>query len=602
MFLRSTNRKKDGKDHRYFSVVENRRLSSGKTAQRTVLYLGEVNDKQESSWRKTLEVFDEGRQSSGNLSLFPEDREIPVDAVDALQVKLSGLELRRPRAFGNCWLACQTWRQLELDHFWQQRLPDGREAVSWEKVLQLLVVNRLIDPGSELRVHRHWFLHSAMDELLGVDFAVAEKDRLYRCLDRLLDHKQDLFVWLRQRWVDLFQADFEVLLYDLTSTYFEGAMEDNPKAKRGYSRDKRPDCLQVVIALVVTPDGFPLAYEVMNGNTSERTTLRGFLDKIENTYGKAKRMWVMDRGIPTEEILAEMRDPSRPMSYLVGTPKSKIKQHEKKWLELPWRKVRDSVEVKLFEQDGELYVLAKSEGRQLKEIAIRRKKLVRLLRKLRAMRHSLPTRDQLMMRIGAAKSEAGRAFSFVQIQLPEARQPVTRESFRFSVDKSKLKEAELRDGHYLLRSNADGEDPAVLWTRYVQLTQIEAVFRSLKSELGIRPVYHRLEHRVDAHILVAFLAYCLQVTLKNRLRLQAPGLTPAAVLDKLSAIQMIDVWVPTVDGRWLILPRYTQPEKDTLLLLQKLHLELPAQPSPRITSLASAAQATGSRSASSDLW
>ena len=592
MFLRSTNRKKDGKDHRYFSVVENRRLSSGKTVQRTVLYLGEVNDKQESAWRKTLSVFDEDRQCSDNLSLFPEDREIPADAVDALQVRLSGLELRRPRAFGNCWLACQTWRQLELDRFWQQRLPDGREAVSWEKVLQLLVVNRLIDPGSELRVHRHWFLHSAMDELLGVDFAVAEKDRLYRCLDRLLDHKEDLFVWLRQRWVDLFQADFDVLLYDLTSTYFEGAMEDNPKAKRGYSRDKRPDCLQVVIALVVTPDGFPLAYEVLDGNTSERTTLRGFLDRIEATYGKAKRMWVMDRGIPSEEILAEMRDPSRPMSYLVGTPKSKLKQHEKKWLQLPWQKVRDSLAVKLFEQDGELYVVAKSEGRQQKEIAIRRRKLVRLLRKLRAMRNNLPTRDQLMMRIGAAKSEAGRASGFVRIQLPEAQQPVTRESFRFSVDKSKLKEAELRDGHYLLRSNADGEDPAVLWTRYVQLTQIEAVFRSLKSELGIRPVYHRLEHRVEAHILVAFLAYCLQVTLKNRLMLHAPGLTPAAVLDKLSAIQMIDVWVPTVDGRWLILPRYTQPEKDTLLLLEKLQLELPAQPPPHITSLPCAAQAT----------
>jgi transposase len=583
MFLRSTNRRKDGKDHRYFSVVENRRLSSGKTAQRTVLYLGEINDKQESSWRKTLEVFDEVKQSSTNLSLFPDDREIPADAVDALQVKLSGLELRRPRAFGNCWLACQTWRQLELDRFWQQRLPDGRETVSWEKVLQLLVVNRLIDPGSELRVHRQWFLHSAMDELLGVDFVVAEKDRLYRCLDRILEHKQELFVWLRQRWADLFQADFEVLLYDLTSTYFEGAMEDNPKAKRGYSRDGRPDCLQVVIALVVTTDGFPLAYEVMDGNTSDRSTLRGFLDKIETIYGKAKRMWVMDRGIPTEEILAEMRDLSRPVAYLVGTPKSKIKQHEKKWLELPWRKVRDSVEVKLFEQDGELYVLAKSEGRQLKEIAIRRKKLARLLRKLRAMRRSLPSRDQLLMRIGAAKTEAGRAFGFVHIQLPDARQPVTRESFRFSVDKNKLNEAELRDGHYLLRSNVSGEDPAVLWTRYVQLTQIESVFRSLKSELGIRPVYHRLEHRVDAHILVAFLAYCLQVTLKHRLMLHAPGLTPTAVLEKLSAIQMIDVYVPTVDRRWLILPRYTQPEKDLLLLLGKLHIELPAQPPPRIT-------------------
>ena len=591
MFLRSTRRKKDGKDHRYFSIVESHRLSSGKMAQRTVLYLGEVNDQQAVAWRKSLEVFDEGGQSSLTLSLFPEDREIPPDAADGLRVKMSGLELRRARAFGNCWLACELWRELGLDGFWQQRLPDGREAVSWEKVLQLLVVNRWIDPGSEWRVHRQWFLGSAMDELLGVDFAVAEKDRLYRCLDRILEHKPELFVWLKQKWADLFHADFEVLLYDLTSTYFEGAMEENPKAKHGYSRDGRPDCLQVVIALVITPDGFPLAYEVMDGNTSDRTTLRGFLDKIENMYGQAKRMWVMDRGIPSEAILAEMRNPARPMSYLVGTGKGKIKQYEKKWLDLPWHKVRDSVEVKLFEQDGELYVLAKSEGRQRKEIAMRRKRLARLLRKLRAMRRSLPSRDQLLMRIGAAKTEAGRAFGFVKMQVPDAKQPVTRESFRFTVDQNKLKEAELRDGHYLLRSNLTGADPAVLWTRYVQLTQIEGAFRSLKSELGIRPIYHHLEHRVDAHILIAFLAYCLQVTLKNRLWLHAPGLTPTAVMEKLATIQMIDVWIPTVDGRWLILPRYTQPEKDTKILLQKLKLELPTQPPPRITANFSAAEA-----------
>jgi transposase len=591
MFLRSTRRKKDGKDHRYFSIVESHRLSSGKMGQRTVLYLGEVNDQQAGAWRKSLEVFDEDQQSSRTLSLFPEDREIPEDAVDGLQVKLSGLELRRARVFGNCWLACELWRQLSLDGFWQQRLPDGREAVSWEKVLQLLVVNRWIDPGSEWRLHRQWFLSSAMDELLGVDFAVAEKDRLYRCLDRILEHKQELFVWLKQKWADLFHADFEVLLYDLTSTYFEGEMEENPKAKHGYSRDGRPDCLQVVIALVITPDGFPLAYEVLDGNTSDRTTLRGFLDKIENTYGQAKRMWVMDRGIPSEAILAEMRNPARPMSYLVGTGKGKIKQYEKKWLDLPWHKVRDSVEVKLFEQDGELYVLAKSEGRQRKEIAMRRKRLARLLRKLRAMRRSLPSRDQLLMRIGAVKTTAGRAFGFVKIQVLEVGQPVTRESFRFTVDKNKLQEAELRDGHYLLRSNLTSADPAVLWTRYVQLTQIEGAFRSLKSELGIRPIYHHLEHRVDAHILIAFLAYCLQVTLKSRLWLHAPGLTPTAVMEKLAAIQMIDVWIPTLDGRWLILPRYTQPEKDTKILLQKLKLELPTQPPPRITANSSAAEA-----------
>src|SRR6267143_961175 len=591
MFLRGTKRKKDGKVHRYFSVVENRRLATGGTAQRTVLYLGESNDKQEEAWRESPTVFDEDRKQYTTMSLFPDDHGIPTGVSNGIQVRLSELELRRPRVFGNCWLACELWRELGLDRFWQERFAEGRESIGWEKVLQLLVVNRLIAPGSEFHVHRHWFLSSAMDELLNSDFAVAEKDRLYRCLDRILEHKQDVFTFLRKKWADLFHADFEVLLYDLTSTYFEGEMEQNPKAKHGYSRDGRPDCLQVVIALVITPDGFPLAYEVMDGNTSDRTTLRGFLDQIENTYGQAKRLWVMDRGIHREAIVAEMRKPARPVSYLVGTGKSKIKQYEKKWLDLPWHKVRDSVEVKLFEQDGELYVLAKSEGRQRKEIAMRRRRLARLLRKLRAMRRSLPSRDQLLMRIGAAKTAAGRAFSFVKIQVPDAQQPVTRESFRFTVDKNKLQEAELRDGHYLLRSNLTGADPAVLWTRYVQLTQIESAFRSLKSELGIRPIYHHLEHRVDAHILVAFLAYCLQVTLKNRLWLLAPGLTPTAVMEKLATIQMIDVWIPTVDGRWLILPRYTQPEKDTKILLEKLKLVLPTQPPPRIRANFSAAEA-----------
>jgi transposase len=582
MFLRSTQRKKDGKTHRYFSIVENRRLPGSRVVQRTVLYLGEINDQQQAAWRNTLKVFDEDEQDYRTMSLFPDDREVPSDVLDSIQVKLSGLELRRPRSFGACWLGCELWQQLGLDEFWQQRLPEAREAVSWEKVLQLEVVNCLIDPGSEFRLHRQWFVDSAMDELLETDFAVAAKDRLYRCLDRVLPHKQELFVWLKQKWADLFHSDFEVLLYDLTSTYFEGEMEQNPKAKRGYSRDKRPDCLQLVIALVVTTDGLPLAYEVMKGNTSDRTTLPGFLKKIEDTYGKAKRVWVMDRGVPSEAILKDMRDPERQTFYLVGTPKSKINQHEKKWLDLPWQKVRDSVEVKLYEHQGELYVLAKSGGRQAKENAMRRKRLVRLLRKLRAMRKSLPKRDQLLLRIGAAKKEAGRAFGFVKIQMPPAGQAVTRETFSFEVEKAKLKAAEQRDGHYLLRSNLTGEDPAVLWTRYVQLTQIESVFRSLKSELSIRPIRHQLEHRADAHVLIAFLAYCLQVTLKNRLMLHAPGLTPAAVFEKLATIQMVEVWIPMVDGRWLVMPRHTQPEKDVQALLNQMRITLPSQPPPRI--------------------
>jgi transposase len=580
--LKIHRRKKDGKEHRYFSIVESRRVSRQRVVHRTVVYLGEINDSQQAAWRKTLEIFDEDQKNYSTMSLFPDDREIGASEVDALRVKLDAMQLERPRAFGGCWLGCELWRQLKLEEFWQNQLPEGREEVPWEKVLRLLVVNRLLDPGSEFRVHRQWFDQTAMAELLGTDFAVAEKDRLYRCLDRVLEHKQELFQHLRQRWQDLFATHFEVLFYDLTSTYFEGEAEGIEKAKRGYSRDHRPDCLQVIIALVITPEGFPLAYEVMDGNTSDRTTLRGFLQRIEKTYGTARRVWVMDRGIPTEALLKEMREPSRQIFYLVGTPKGRVKQHEKKWLDLPWQQVRESVQVKLYEHEGELYVLAKSEGRQAKENAIRRKRLARLLRKLRVMRKSLPKRDQLLLRIGAAKKEAGRAFGFVTIGVPKADEEVTRKTFTFATDKKKLQKAEQRDGHYLLRSNLTSEDPGVLWERYVQLTQIEAAFKTMKSELGLRPIYHQLGHRVDAHILVAFLSYCLLITLKNRLQALAPGLTPRAVLETLASIQMLDVTFPTTDGRRLIMPRYTQPTPEQKLLLHQLQLCLPDQPPPRI--------------------
>jgi hypothetical protein len=390
MFLRCHKRIKGGKEHRYYSIEESRRLHSGRVVQRRVLYLGEINDSQQAAWRKTLEVFDEQQQRYQTLSLFAEDRPVPAEAIDSVQVKLSEMQLRRSRPYGNCWLACELWKQLQLDRFWEQKLAGGREDVGWAQVLQLLVVNRLIDPGSEFRLHRQWFDQSAMDVLLGVDFAVAEKDRLYRCLDRILEHKQELFLHLERRWKNLFDTRFDVLLYDLTSTYVEGEAEQNPKAKRGYSRDGRPDCKQVIVALVITPEGFPLAYEVMDGNTSDKTTLRGFLSKIEALYGKARRVWLMDRGIPTEAILAEMRDPERQMFYLVGTSKARVSKYEKHWLDLPWQKVRDSVEVKLFSRDGELYVLAKSEGRQQKEIAIRRKKLARLFEEIARHAAQLP--------------------------------------------------------------------------------------------------------------------------------------------------------------------------------------------------------------------
>jgi len=581
MFLRAHKRFKNGKQHRYFSIVENRRVAGGKAVQRTVLYLGEINDSQQAAWRKTLDVFDEARSESRQLSLFPDDRRLPDDALDAVQVRLSQMQLRRPRAFGDCWLGCWLWRQLQLDGFWDDRLGKGRGDVPWAKVLQLLTVHRLIDPGSEFRLHRQWFDRSAMDELLGVDYRAAAKDRLYRCLDRLLDHKEDLFGHLRRRWQDLFHAEFDVLLYDLTSTYFEGLCRQNPKARHGYSRDGRGDCRQVVIALVVTPEGFPLAYDVLPGNTADHTTLREFLAKIEATYGRARRVWVMDRGIPTEAVLAEMR--SAGVDYLVGTPRSQLSKLEADLLQRPWLQARDGVHVKLLPQEGELYVLARSQDRRKKERAMRRRKMRKLLDGLSRLRANCRSRDRLLERLGALKGQAGRAARLVEITVPPQGRRVTGENFHFKLNRQAYRAAARRDGSYLLRTTLDADDPRALWEQYIVLTEIEAAFKCLKSDLAIRPIHHQLEHRVEAHVFVAFLAYCLMVTLRQLLHPHAPGLTAKATLETLSTIQMVDVWLPTTDGRWLVMPRHTQPEPEQKMLLSCLGLTLPPQPPPRIT-------------------
>ncbi len=585
MFLRHNTRKKDGKVHRYFSVVENRRLRAGHTIQRTVLYLGEINDTQQAAWRKSLEVLDETSQSTQPVCLFPEDRDIPPDVLNGLQVKLSALTLQRPRVFGDCWLACRLWDELQLGQFWRQRLADGKAEVPWFKVLELLTVRQRVVPGSKWHLHRQWFLSSAMDQLLDEDFAVAAKNRLYECLDRIDTHRTALFTHLQARWKDLFGATYDLLLYDLTSTYFEGEMEQAPKAKYGYSRDKRSDCRQVVIAVVLSAEGFPLAYEVMPGNTSDKTTLKAFLEKIQTQYGQARRIWIMDRGIPTEESLAQMRQSDPPVGYLVGTPRGRWDQFKDEFEKVPWQKLRDNVEVKLLCQEKEIYVLAKSQGRREKERAIRRKKLARLLRTLRGLRRTRQhpwKRDTLLHKLGAAHQEAGRAWSFVKITVPQARQPVSRDTFGFQLLKDKLQDAEQRDGHYLLRGFGAGEEAAPLWERYMQLTEIEAAFKTLKSDLQLRPVRHHVQLRIEAHILVCFLAFCLSVTLRKRLQAHAPGLTPRAVLETLSGILMIDVHLPLADGRQLVMPRFTQPEEEHRLLLEKLGWDLPPQPPPRI--------------------
>jgi transposase len=583
MFLRHKLRRKDGKLHRTWSIVENRRVSGGRTVQRHVLYLGEINDAQRAAWCRTIEAFDESGRPSGQIALFPEDRTPPALDCDVVQVRLSGLRLHRPRQWGACWLACQVWEQLQLDDFWSPRLPPSRQGTRWLNVLKTLVAYRLIDPGSEWRLHRRWYEQSAMGDLLGEDFALAGKDTLYRCLDKLLVHKRDLFGFLQQRWQTLFQANFEVLLYDLTSTYFECDPPEAGKRRFGYSRDKRSDCVQVVIALIVTPDGLPLAYEVMPGDTADKTTLRAFLARIEAQYGKAARTWVMDRGIPTEAILAEMRACETPVHYLVGTPRGRLSKLERDFLAQPWAQVREAVAVKLVEQDGEVYVLARSDSRRDKEQAMRRRRLKRLIKRLHELRRQTLSRDQLLLKLGAARKEAGpAAWRLLDVVLPGNDQPVTPETFCFRLNWQRLREARRREGSYLLRSNMTGGDPARLWSFYLQLVEIEQAFKELKGDLAIRPIFHQTDARIDAHIFVAFLAYCLQVTVKQRLRPLAPGLTPRSVLEKMAAMQMVDVHVPTTDGRTIVLSRHTEPDADQALLLHQLKLTLPAQPPPRI--------------------
>jgi transposase len=587
MYLRCNRRLKDGKEHRYWNIVESKRCAGGKVVQRQVLYLGEINDSQQQAWCRVIEAFDEQSQQRTQLALFPAEKELPAHAEGfGVQVHLEAMELSRPRQYGACWLACDLYEQLALDQFWQDRLPDSREGRCWRHVLQTLVCYRLIDPGSEWRLHRLWFDTSAMGDLLGEDYGLVEKNALYRCLDKVIEHKQALFNHLTERWQGLFGAKFDVLLYDLTSTYFESSRPDdeNDKRRYGYSRDKRSDCVQVVIALVVTPEGFPLAYEVLAGNTSDRTTLKEFLNKIETQYGKAERIWVMDRGIPTEEVLSEMRHSDPPVYYLVGTPKGKLSKLEQELLSLCWQAVRPGVEVKLLAHEQELYVLAKSVDRVNKERAMRRRQLRALLKRLKELNAMKFNSSQtLLLKLGAAKGKYRAAWRLIDIVLPDSKTRSTNVTFSFRLNRQKLREVRRREGRYLLRTNLLGREPAQLWQFYIQLVEIEAAFKNLKDDLQLRPIYHQLQSRIEAHIFVAFLAYCLHVTLRARLRPVAAGLTPRAVLDKFATMQMLDVKFPTTDRRTLILSRYTEPDTDHKLLLEQLKLTLPPQPPPRIT-------------------
>lgn len=587
LFLRCHCRHKNGKDHTYWSLVENKRCAGGKIVQRQALYLGELNRAQQQAWQALSHQIDPPAPTTPLLPSLAAESDLPAPAPSPTpQIQFSQFSLRHARQWGACWIATKLWQQLRFDEFWGARLPPSREGTHWRHILQTLVTYRLIDPGSEFRLHREWYSNSAMGDLLGEDFSLAAKDNLYRCLDKVLPHRDEVFQHLRERWVDLFQAKFDILLYDLTSTYFESDPPLGEKAKRrfGYSRDKRPDCVQVVIAMIVTPEGYPMAYEVMPGNTADKSTLRTFLKLIRKRYGKEERIWVMDRGIPTEEVLEIMRKPRHKISYLVGTPKGRLTKLEARLLKEPWHRARESVAVKLLDQDGEMYVYVESKQRVGKERSMRRRKLKTLWDRLKELRQQKGLkRDELILKVGQAKEKAGRVFSLVEIHYPKPEDPVDEEHFTFQLCKDKLRQVCRREGRYLLRTNLTGRAPAQLWQYYLQLVEIEGAFKHLKSDLHLRPVYHSKEHRIEAHLFVAFLAYCLQVTFKGHLRKIAGGLTSSAVLQTFASLQLVDVHLPMSDGKTLILTRYTQPGKEHRLVLAQLGWELPDQPPPRIS-------------------
>lgn len=578
MFLKCSKRRKDGKVHRSWSVVECRRLGRS-VVQRHVLYLGEINDSQRAAWQKAIDVLDESDGKIRQCALFPHDRTPPPTDTPAVQVQLSRLQLCRPRSWGACWLGDQLWHELQLDTFFAARLGVSREGTDWEKVLRLLTLYRLLSPGSEWRLHRHWFATTACADLLGADERLAQDDTLYRGLDGLLEHKDELFAHLRQRWSDLFGARFEVLLYDLTSTYFECDVPADPTDPRrfGYSRDKRCDCVQVIVALVVTPEGLPLAYEMLPGNTADKTTLRDMLNLIQQRHGAAQRIWVMDRGIPTEAVLEELRQSDPQVSYLVGTPKGRLTKLEKELADRPWQQVREQLRIKLLPQEGEVYVLAQSGARAAKERGMRRRKLKALWARLKEIQRQDLTRDQRIEKLGGACDRAGRAVStLVKTTVDTAGQLI------FTLKRDRLRGVRRREGRYLLRTNLSADNPELLWRSYMQLVFVEEAFRTLKGDLSLRPIYHRKPERIEAHLFVAFLAYCLSITLRQRLKALAGGLMPRVVFEKLATLQLLDVRVPTTDGRELLLVRRTEPERDVALLLARLHLQLPDQPPPRI--------------------
>jgi transposase len=538
----------------------------------------------------TIEVFNEQGEAH-QLKLFPSHVVPPDDDPEIARVVVNKVRLERTRVFGSCFLGLELWKRLELDCFFEQNIDDEASDVPWSRVAALLAINRLCAPGSELAIEQRWYPSTALDDLLEIAEGKINDTRLYRCLDRILPHKTKLERHLKERYGALFGAEFDVLLYDLTSTYVEGAAEKNPMVRRGYSRDHRPDCEQLVIALIVNNEGFPFSYETFDGNRSDVSTMETILRMVERKYGKARRIWVFDRGIVSEENLAAIR--KRGGQYLTGTPRSQMKRFEEELLKGDWTRVRPEVEVKKVSipEGEETYILCRTAGRKEKEKAIRNRFSNRMETALQALENAIVTgrlkdRYKMERQLGKIQARHPQVSDLYDLDLRDTTDGV-RLIWQMKEDRKKWRES--REGAYLLRTNLTAETAEQLWSKYMQLTEAEASFRALKSELSIRPLFHQLEPRVKAHVMVAFLGYALWVTLKHQLKRRSPvapepsasrvdhaqPITPMKAIALLSPLQSADIVLPTTDGREIRLRRITEPTTEQKSLLRQLGISLP---------------------------
>jgi transposase len=579
MFLRKLRVHKDGKEHSYWSLVETVRTADG-PRQHTLCYLGELNGSAHARWQKTVEVFNEHGEST-QLKLFPCEAEVPDDP-NVARVLVKKVRVERTRRFGDCFLGLELWKRLGLDEFFARHLDGDGADVAWSRVTAVLAINRLCAPGSELAVEQHWYPATALDDLLHIAKGKINDTRLYRCLDRLLPLKSEIEKHLKQRFGELFQAEFDVLLYDLTSTYVEGAAEENAMMRRGYSRDHRPDCEQLVLALIVNQDGFPFSYELFDGNRADVTTVEAILRTVERKHGKARRVWIFDRGVVSEENLVAIR--KRGGQYLVGTTRSKLKQFEQELLKDDFEKIRAEVEVKQIKIPGgeETYILCRTVGRKEKEKAIRSRFVAKIEKALAGLEKriadgKLKDRGKMFMGLGRIQASHPQVADLYEMAVKDT-QEGARLVWRQKPEQQQWLEA--REGAYLLRTNLTVDGAADLWKKYMQLTEVEAAFRTLKSELAIRPLFHQLERRVKAHVLVAFLGYALLVTLKHLLKRGGSEYSPANVLKRLAELYSVDIVLPTVEGREIWLRRITKLDDEQQQILYQLQLPLPERLEP----------------------